>query len=66
MNNRYQHLLRLGLTSALALALALLWTESGTTVLAWVYKQSAEALTDGTHFRAFSLDRFDPTCPQCM
>jgi hypothetical protein len=66
MNAPYQHLLRLGLTSALALALALLWTESGTNVLAWVYKQSAQALMDATRIPPFSLNRFDPTCPQCM
>jgi hypothetical protein len=66
MNDRYHHLLRFGLTSALALALVFLWTDSGTNVLAWVYNQSAETLTDATHIRAFSLDRFDPTCPQCM
>jgi len=54
------------LTSAFALAFVLVWTDSGRNVVAWVCRQSAETLTDATHIRALSLDRLDPTCPQCI
>ena len=38
----------------------------GRNALAWIYLQSTEAITNATHIHAFPLDRFDPTCPQCM
>jgi hypothetical protein len=60
------HRQALAATAAAALVFALLGTEPGRHTLAWIYLQSAEALTHATHIRAFSLDRFDPTCPQCM
>jgi hypothetical protein len=35
-------------------------------MLAWIYLQSADAITSVAHVRAIPLDRLDPTCPQCM
>ena len=32
----------------------------------WVCTQSVQTVERITHLRSFSLDRFDPTCPQCM
>ena len=55
-----------GIVSAVLLALLLIGTTTGRNTLAWIYLQSAETTTDATHIRTFSLDRFDPTCPQCM
>jgi hypothetical protein len=55
-----------GIIAAILLALLLLGTATGRTMLAWIYLQSTETVTSATHFRAFPLDRFDPTCPQCM
>jgi hypothetical protein len=55
-----------GLIAAILLALLLTGTATGRNALAWIYLQSTEAVTDATHFHAFPLDRFDPTCPQCM
>lgn len=60
------HRQALAATAAAVLVLALLGTESGRRTLAWIYVQSAEAFTYAIHIRAFSLDRLDPTCPQCM
>jgi hypothetical protein len=55
-----------GITAAVTLACVLLGTATGRDVLAWVYLQSTEAITNATHLHAFPLDRLDPTCPQCM
>ena len=55
-----------GIIAALLLALLLLGTETGRNALAWVYLQSTDAISRGTHFHGFPLDRLDPTCPQCM
>jgi hypothetical protein len=55
-----------GIVAAVLLALLLIGTDSGKTALAWIYLQSTDAMTNGAHIHAFSLDRFDPTCPQCM
>lgn len=52
--------------TAAALVLVLLGTASGRNVTASVYLKSADALAHATHIHAFSLDRLDPTCPQCM
>lgn len=41
-------------------------TPVGRSALAWVYLQSTQAIGHCIHFRFFSLDRLDPTCPQCM
>ena len=41
-------------------------TPVGRDALAWVYLQSTQTLGHCIHFRFFSLDRLDPTCPQCM
>jgi hypothetical protein len=50
----------------MVLAFVLLGTDTGRDVFACVYLQSTEAIENATHFHAFSLDRFDPTCPQCL
>jgi hypothetical protein len=55
-----------GIIAALLLALLLIGTATGRNTLAWIYLQSTETMTNATHFHAFSLDRLDPTCPQCM
>ena len=55
-----------GVTAATALILLLLGTETGRNALAWVYLHSTEAITNAIHIHTFPLDRFDPTCPQCM
>lgn len=73
MNSRYGHLLprhRLyrvsGTIGAIVLTLLLLGTSSGRNTLVWIYARSTEAVTNAGHIRTFSLDRLDPTCPQCM
>jgi hypothetical protein len=55
-----------GIIAAILLALLLVGTATGRTMLACIYLQSTETVTNATQFRAFPLDRFDPTCPQCM
>ncbi len=55
-----------GIIAAILLALLLLGTETGRNALAWVYLQSTDAISRATHIHEFSLDRWDPTCPQCM
>jgi len=55
-----------GIIAAILLALVLVGTATGRTMLAWIYLQSTETVTSATHFRSSALDRFDPTCPQCM
>ena len=55
----------LGTAVAVVLALALVATSTGRNVLAWVYLQSHQAIERSVHL-PFSLDRLDPTCPQCM
>lgn len=49
-----------------AMVTASIATPVGRDALAWVYLQSAQAVGHCVHFRFFSLDRLDPTCPQCM
>jgi hypothetical protein len=41
-------------------------TPVGRDALVWVYLQSTQAIGHCIHFRFLSLDRLDPTCPQCM
>lgn len=53
-----------GIIAAVLLALLLIGTDTGRNALAWIYLQSNETITNTTH--RFPLDRFDPTCPQCM
>jgi hypothetical protein len=55
-----------GIIAAVAVLLVLLGTPAGRDALAWAYLQSTEAIPNTTHTSAISLDRFDPTCPQCM
>jgi len=55
-----------GIITAMLLALLLAGTATGRNTLVWLYRQSTEAITTTTHIHAVSLDRFDPTCPQCM
>ena len=52
-----------GILAAIVLALLLIGTATGRNTLAWIYLQSTEAITNAPHI---SLDRLDPTCPQCM
>ena len=51
---------------ALALVLVLAGTATGRNALAWVYLQYADVVTRATHIHAFSLDRLESTCPQCL
>jgi hypothetical protein len=55
-----------GITAIIAFVLVLLGTANGRNVLAWIYLQSTKAITNAAHIHAFSLDRLDPTCPQCI
>ena len=52
-----------GILTGILLALLLIGTETGRNTLSWIYLQSAKAVTNTTRI---SLDRLDPTCPQCM
>jgi hypothetical protein len=54
------------ITSAIVLALLLVGTTAGRETLAWIYLTATDAIANATHFHGFPLDRFDPTCPQCM
>jgi hypothetical protein len=55
-----------GIIAAILLALLLFGTDTGRNALAWMYLQSTDEVADVAHAHAFPLDRFDPTCPQCM
>jgi hypothetical protein len=55
-----------GIIAAILLALLLFGTDTGRNTLAWMYLQSTDAMTNAAYIHAFPLDRFDPTCPQCM
>ena len=55
-----------GIIAAILLALLLARTASGRTMLVWIYLQSTETVTGATQLPSSALDRFDPTCPQCM
>lgn len=55
-----------GIIAAILLALLLFGTDTGRNALAWMHLQSTEAITNAAQIRSFPLDRFDPTCPQCM
>lgn len=55
-----------GTIAAILLALLLAGTATGRTMLAWIYLQSTETMTNAAHIHGFSLDRLDPTCPQCL
>jgi hypothetical protein len=55
-----------GIIAAILLALLLIGTDTGRNMLAWMYLQSTEAVTNAAHIRPFPLDRLDPACPQCM
>ena len=55
-----------GIIAAILLALLLFGTDNGRNALAWMYFQSTDAIADVAHAHVLPLDRFDPTCPQCM
>ena len=55
-----------GIIAAIVLALLLIGTPTGRNTLAWIYLTATDAIANGTHINGFPLDRFDPTCPQCM
>ena len=54
-----------GITAAVVLALLLIGTPTGRNMLALIYLQSSQIVTDLTRIHRFPLDRLDPTCPQC-
>jgi hypothetical protein len=56
----------IGLASAVLLAILLVGTETGRDALAWMYLTAADGIASATHIHTFLLDRFDPTCPQCL
>lgn len=60
-----QHLEAFGTMLAALLAVALVASSTGRNVLTWVYLQSTQAMERGLHLPS-SLDRMDPTCPECM
>jgi hypothetical protein len=72
MTDHYEHLLPKSrdqvsaIVAAIVLALLLLGTATGRNMLAWIYLESTEDITNATHIHGFPLDRLDPTCPQCM
>jgi hypothetical protein len=55
-----------GIIAAIVLALLLVGTPTGRNTLAWIYLTATDAVANATHIHGFPLDRFDPTCPQCM
>jgi hypothetical protein len=55
-----------GIIGAIVLALLLVATANGRNTLAWIYLTATDAVANATHIHSFPLDRFDPTCPQCM
>jgi hypothetical protein len=55
-----------GITAPIVLALLLVGTTTGRETLAWIYLTARDAIANATHVHGFPLDRFDPTCPQCM
>jgi len=58
---------RLLITTLIALlAATLAATPKGTSLLAWVDGEYRSVIEKAVHVRSFSLDRLDPTCPQCM
>jgi hypothetical protein len=54
------------LTAAIVLVFLLIGTTTGRETLAWIYLTTTDAIEKATHVHGFPLDRFDPTCPQCM
>jgi len=58
---------RLLVTTLIALlAAALVATPKGTSLMAWVDGEYTSAIEKAVHVRSFSLNRLNPTCPQCM
>jgi hypothetical protein len=55
-----------GIIAAIVLALLLIGTATGRNTLGWIYLTATGAIANATHIHGFPLDRFDPTCPQCM
>jgi hypothetical protein len=54
------------ITTTIVLVLLLIGTTTGRETLAWIYLTATDTIVNATHFQGFPLDRFDPTCPQCM
>jgi hypothetical protein len=54
------------ITTAIVLVLLIIGTTTGRETLAWIYLTATDAIANATHVHGFSLDRLDPTCPQCM
>ena len=59
----YQRLVTIG---ALLLAITLAAFPTGRRAIAWAYVEVSQPIQKITHPSSFSLDRLDPTCPQCM
>ncbi len=58
------HKLATVLTALLTITIASL--PAGRRGVVWACTQSVQAVEQITHLRNVSLDRLDPTCPQCM
>jgi hypothetical protein len=52
--------------TVVVLFVLLVWTATGRNVLASVYLWYTDVITSATYIHVFSLDRLDPTCPQCL
>ena len=55
-----------GIIAAVALALLLMGTPTGKDMLAWIYLESSQVVTDITHIHQLPLDRLAPACPECI
>ena len=51
---------------AALLAMTITGLPVGRCAIAWICMESTVAVERVSRLRSFSLDRFDPTCPQCM
>ena len=58
------HKLATVLTALLAITIASF--PAARSGVVWACSQSVQTVERITHLRSISLDRFDPTCPQCM
>lgn len=62
MNNRR----KIVITAVALLSLAIAAMPAGGKGIAWLSVEFAHAIESVTEIRVFSLDRLDPTCPQCI
>lgn len=59
----YQKLATVG---AALLAITLAMFPTGRKAIGWAYVEAVQSIQKIAHLSNFSLDRLDPTCPQCM